>query len=91
MEIEAERLRALNAPILPAVLIKIAADHPKVPVEEQYVSLGAAVENILLAAHALGFGAMLTSGRKVARLCCSKRFAGRRHSAWSASSPSEPQ
>lgn len=65
VEIEAERLRALNAPTLLAVLIEIVADHPKVPVEEQYISLGAAIENILLAAHALGFGAMLTSGRKV--------------------------
>jgi nitroreductase len=33
-----------------------------VPVHEQYVSVGAAVQSILLAAHALGYGAVLLSG-----------------------------
>lgn len=64
-EIEAERARAFNAPVLIAVLIVLTENFPKVPVHEQYISLGAAVQNILLAAHALGFGAIMTSGRKI--------------------------
>jgi nitroreductase len=64
-EIEKERSRAFNAPALLAVLLNPYPDHPRVPVTEQYISLGAAVQNILLAAHAMGYGAMLTSGRKV--------------------------
>lgn len=64
-EIEAERARAFNAPVLIAVMIVLTENFPKVPVHEQYISLGAAVQNILLAAHALGFGAILTSGRKI--------------------------
>ncbi len=63
-EIEKERSRAFNAPTLVAVLLDVAHDHAKVPVHEQYMSLGASVQNILLAAHAMGYGAMLTSGRK---------------------------
>lgn len=65
-DIEKERARAFNAPALLAVLLTPYPDHPRVPLAEQYVSLGAAVQNILLAAHAMGYGAMLTSGRKVA-------------------------
>lgn len=64
-EVETERARAFNAPALIAVLIVITEDLPKVPIHEQYISLGAAVENILLAAHALEFGAIMTSGRKI--------------------------
>lgn len=65
-DVDKERARAHNAPTLIAVLLEKVEGHPKVPVSEQLVSLGAAVQNLLLAAHAKGFGAMLTSGRKVA-------------------------
>lgn len=64
--IEKERSRAFNAPTLLAVLLEARRDHPTVPLHEQYMSLGAAVQNMLLAAHALGYGAMMTSGRKLA-------------------------
>src|SRR5690606_14693091 len=73
-EVEAERERAFNAPTLLAVLIDITTDVPKVPVHEQYISLGAAVGNVLLAAHALGYGAMLTSGRKIESPILQKAF-----------------
>ncbi|MGE3628021.1 MAG: nitroreductase [Hyphomicrobiales bacterium] len=65
-DVEKERARAHNAPVLLAALLEKVENHPKVPVSEQLVSLGAAIQNLLLAAHARGFGAMLTSGRKVA-------------------------
>lgn len=64
-EVEAERARAFNAPTLIALLVNITENHPKVPVHEQYISLGAAASNMLLACHALGYGAMMTSGRKI--------------------------
>lgn len=76
-EVEAERERAFNAPALVAVLIDVTVDVPKVPVHEQYISLGAAVGNILLAAHALGYGAMLTSGRKIESPLLQKAFCSR--------------
>jgi len=36
-----------------------------VPLTERAVTLGAALMNLLLAAHGLGYAAMLTSGRAV--------------------------
>lgn len=73
-EIETERARAFNAPALIAVMIVLTENYPKVPVHEQYISLGAAVQNILLAAHALGFGAIMTSGRKIETLTLQNAF-----------------
>jgi nitroreductase len=40
----------------------VQADHPKVPEIEQVLATGAAVENLLLAAHALGYGSMWKTG-----------------------------
>ena len=54
-----------NMPLrAPAVIVVIAAakDHPKVPVIEQEISAGCAAQNIILAAHALGLGAMWRTG-----------------------------
>ena len=36
--------------------------HEDVPESERYVALGAALQNLLLAAHGQGYAAMLTSG-----------------------------
>jgi nitroreductase len=38
--------------------------HPLVPAQEQWLSAGAALGNILSAAHLLGFGAMILSGER---------------------------
>ena len=57
-----ERERPLRAPLLIAVVAKVARDHPKIPEIEQILSTGAAVQNILLAAHALGYGAKWLTG-----------------------------
>jgi nitroreductase len=57
-----ERERPLRAPLLIAVVATIAKDHPKIPEIEQILSAGAAAQNILLAAHALGFGAKWLTG-----------------------------
>jgi len=60
-KLEAERKKALRAPL---VLVAAAAlsDNPKVPQVEQIVAVGAAVENLLLAAHALGYGGFWRTG-----------------------------
>lgn len=60
-QLEAERLKAFRAP-----MVMIAAAHltpsAKVPGVEQILAVGAAVENMFLAAHALGYGAMWRTG-----------------------------
>ena len=59
------RDKAYRAPMLLLAVLKAAPDDPEVPLVERAVTLGAALMNLLLAAHGLGFGAMLTSGRAV--------------------------
>ena len=60
--LEQERARPLRAPLLIAVAAKLDPQHPKIPEIEQILSTGAAVQNILLAAHAQGFGAKWLTG-----------------------------
>ncbi|MFZ0608618.1 MAG: nitroreductase [Xanthobacteraceae bacterium] len=52
----AERTRLARAPLVVAVVSRAAA-HVKIPEWEQVLSAGAAAMNLVLAAHALGFGA----------------------------------
>lgn len=58
---EKERTKTLRAPV---ILIVVAAPraHAKIPVIEQVVSAGTAAQNILLAAHAMGFGGFWRTG-----------------------------
>jgi len=53
---EAERARLARAPLVVAVVSR-AAPHVKIPEWEQVLSAGAAAMNLVLAAHALGYGA----------------------------------
>lgn len=48
----------------PTIIVVIAAvtEHPKVPIIEQEISAGCAAQNIILAAHAEGLGAMWRTG-----------------------------
>jgi nitroreductase len=62
--LDREREKALNAPTLLVVCARLREDVADVPVTEQLVSVGAAIQGVLLAAHALGFGAILLSGDK---------------------------
>ena len=52
----AERQRLARAPLVIAVVSR-AAPHVKIPEWEQVLSAGAAAMNLVLAAHALGYGA----------------------------------
>ena len=60
---EQDRLRGktLRAPLI-IVVIASHREHPKVPGIEQDLSAGAAAQNLLNAAHALGLGAMWRTG-----------------------------
>ncbi len=60
--LEQERARPLRAPLLIAVAARLDPQHPKIPEIEQILSTGAAVQNLLLAAHAQGFGAKWLTG-----------------------------
>jgi nitroreductase len=59
--LDLERQKALRAPMILVAVARIrAAD--KIPEVEQIVSAGAAAEHIMLAAQALGYGAMWRTG-----------------------------
>jgi nitroreductase len=60
--LEQERTRPLRAPLLVAVAAKVDPQHSKIPEIEQILSTAAAAQNILLAAHAEGFGAKWLTG-----------------------------
>jgi nitroreductase len=60
-QVELEREKVRRAP---SILVAGCAvqDNPKVPEIEQVVAVGAAVQNLFLAAHALGYGVMWKTG-----------------------------
>jgi nitroreductase len=60
-QIEKERARFANSPLIVAVISR-AAPHAKIPEWEQILSAGAACMNLLHAAHALGYGANWVTG-----------------------------
>ena len=59
--LKAEQEKPLRAPLL-IVVAAAVQDNPKIPVIEQVVSAGAAAQNMLVAAHALGFGGFWRTG-----------------------------
>jgi len=61
--LDAARKKPLRAPMVIAVIAKVTPDVEKVPKIEQVISAGCAAHGILLAAHALGLGAMWRSGK----------------------------
>ena len=60
-EFARERAKAMRAPVIVAAAAKLAKGH-KIPEVEQLLSAGAAVQNIMLAANARGYGAMWKTG-----------------------------
>jgi len=59
-QLDLERGKPLRAPTIIVVAAKIMKG--KIPEIEQVMAVGAAVQNMLLAAHALGYGAMWKTG-----------------------------
>jgi nitroreductase len=62
IQIEREREKALRPPVLLALIAWPKPGHEKVPEAEQVASAGAALQSIRIAAHGLGFGAIMLSG-----------------------------
>lgn len=56
------RERALTGPALLAVVVRIRDDVPDVPPHEQWLTVGAALMNLLHALHLQGYGAKLLGG-----------------------------
>ncbi|CUX79991.1 nitroreductase family protein [Roseibaca calidilacus] len=63
--LQSARDRALVGPCLIAVLARITPDHPVIPVEEQWISVGAGLQNLLLAALSLELHAKPLSGKRM--------------------------
>lgn len=62
-QIESAREKAHRAPLLMVAVACLGPREPDTPRLERMISMGAAVQNLLLGAHAMGFGAGLTSGQ----------------------------
>jgi nitroreductase len=62
-QIEAAREKAHRAPLLLIAVACLGLRDPDIAALERMVSMGAAIQNLLLGAHALGFGVGLTSGQ----------------------------
>jgi nitroreductase len=60
--LEQERARPLRAPLLIVVGARLEPQHPKIPEIEQILSTAAAAQSILIAAHAMGYGAKWLTG-----------------------------
>jgi nitroreductase len=59
---EAARSKALRAPLIVCVIARPKRNHPKVVEVEEHHAVGAAIQNLLLAAHDAGLGAMVRTG-----------------------------
>jgi nitroreductase len=62
-QIESAREKAYRAPLLIVAVACLGPREPDIPRLERMISMGAAVQNLLLGAHGMGFGAGLTSGQ----------------------------
>jgi nitroreductase len=62
-QMEQAREKAHRAPLLMLAVACLGPREPDTPMLERMVSMGAAIQNLLLGAHAMGFGAGLTSGQ----------------------------
>ena len=69
------REKAHRAPMLLLAVARLEPAHPDVPPRERFVSLGAALMNLLLAAHSMGFAGMLTSGKALRLASTAEAFA----------------
>jgi nitroreductase len=68
-----ERTRAVQAPVVIAVIARIDPMH-EVPAHEQWIAVGGALTNVLNALHLMGFGAKMLSGLRAADPLIGKAF-----------------
>jgi len=62
-ELAQAREKALRAPWLLLAVCRTRGDDPEVPPAERLISMGCAIQNLLLMASAMGFGSAVTSGK----------------------------
>lgn len=62
-QVQAAREKAHRAPLLLLAVARLDDTDTEVPAPERWISLGCALQNMLLAAHAMGYGSALTSGQ----------------------------
>ena len=65
-QIESAREKAHRAPLLLIAVARLGPREPDIPTLERMLSMGAAIQNLLLGAHAMGYGTGLTSGQAMA-------------------------
>lgn len=58
--------KARRAPLLMVAVARLGPRDPEVPMLERMVAMGAAIQNVALGAHAMGYGCGLTSGQAMA-------------------------
>ena len=62
-QVDQAREKAYRAPLLLLAVVRLRDDDAQIPPHERIVSAGCALQNMLLMAHAHGFGSALTSGQ----------------------------
>ena len=62
-QVEQAGEKAYRAPLLMLAIGQLESGDPDIDASERLISAGCAIQNILLTAHAMGFGAALTSGK----------------------------
>ena len=55
----------MDAPCVVALIAVTVPDHAFIPLSEQMISVGAAMQNFLIAVHAAGFAGTVLSGKRV--------------------------
>ena len=75
LQIEQAREKAFRAPLLLLAVARLRDHDAEIEPHERIVSAGCALQNMLLMAHAQGFGASLTSGKALASAPLRRLFA----------------
>lgn len=63
LEIERAREKADQGPLILALVARIEPNHPKIPASDQWLAVGCALENLLLATQSFGLAAAIRSGK----------------------------
>ena len=63
LQLAQARDKAYRAPLLLLAVARLGVGNPDIDASERLLSAGCALQNMLLSAHALGFGAALTGGK----------------------------
>ena len=64
--LDAERARAIQAPVVLAVIARIDNENRDVPAYEQWATVGGAISNALTAVHIMGYAGKMLSGVRAA-------------------------